>query len=397
MSPDLCVQHLMYVFGRPGLSAPRGCATTFQNITLRGVAPGSGQSQSFFGFEGQIELQLLLDTGIAVTVLIDISRFVSMISVDGRGLVGRTRTCRASEYWPVLDPFGTSLPIRPFFLSPWAAANDDDAAGRSMCEAGTRTFGPTTWATVMLDLDNTDSVVVESLSIEFDAPQFADTVVYFINRDSVTGEPSQTLPSGGADKKAVWWHADHPYLNFRDLSALLRQYNQTGEVITFQNDAGDDLGSVPMDTAVALTPGAIGVTTSAALTWNTRLRQPDGSLGGQVTLRTRLVLDKLLSDRDVAGIHFIAKQTIVAKTDSTRIAIVLSGGLLVGVVALFIVFLSVDTSKPLPSWIPNAEELRNVILRTAGAGESAEQAAAKARKAAHVVSEVEGIAIVAVK
>lgn len=407
MSRDACLANHMYVFDRPGLSAPQACATTFQNLTLRGTAPGTGSAPAFFGFEGDVELQLLLDTGVAVSFTASISRFVSMISVDGSGVTGRTRLCRATEYWPVLDPLGTSLPVRPFFLSEWASHAPEE---RDMCAAGTNTFGPTTWATVLLDIDRTEQVVIESLSMEFAAPNFAGDVIYFLNRDSVTGKRTSFLPRDqalGSDgkeqpqqgdstpspsgKKSVWWDEKYPFFNFRELSPLLRDFNTTGDMLQLP----EGMEPQPIDYAVALTPGAIGVTTFATLIWSVRLLESDGSLGGHVTLRTRLLLDKLLSDRDVAGIHRQPRVTIAKDTGKTTyIAIFAMGGLIVGAIAIVVIFVSVDTSKPLPTWIPKMGDLRNAIMLGMGNSGSAGADPQQAQKARKANNEIDGINIV---
>lgn len=398
MSPTTCIHNLMYIYNRPGLSAPRDCADTFQNLTLTGVAPGSHASTSFFGFEGTLALQLILDTGVIVTASVRISRFVSMMSVDGRGVTGTTAMCRATEYWPVLDPLGTSLPTSPYFLSTFATTAL--TTGTYLCETRTRYAGPTSWATVMLDIYGSRDIVVESLSIEFADPRF-DERVYFLSRDPLTGANTQKLPAGN---KNVWWTKKYPFFNFRDLSSLLDQFNHSTEAIRvpdFQRAPAMD--SPEVDFAIAFTPGAIDITTAATLVFSVRNKNPDGSLGGSVVLRTLIHLDKMLADRDVAGAHTAGSSIINAGSslDQTYVAVAVSGGLIAGVIVVFIIFVSVDTSKPLPTWIPNSHALREVISRASDAVRSpqfgdaaggAEDQSAAAKKRANI-QRVDGVPI----
>jgi LPXTG-motif cell wall-anchored protein len=305
---------------------------------------------------------------------VQISRFVSMMSVDGSGVSGTTRTCLASVYWPVLDPLGTSLPTSPFFLSNQASSSSGSSSdsgattlglsssSRYLCVGQSQTFGSTSWATVLLDLDKTDRTFVEAVYIEFDNAAFDETV-FFVSFDPTTGKAS-TLPAGA---KNVWWSQKYPFLNFRDLSGLLATAaasNMTaGDVITEPVTSVPVVGSRPVDYAVALTPGAVGLTGTATVTFNARIVNADNSLGGRVTLRSLIHLDKLLSDRDILGLSASGSSFILPKTgESTYIALLATGGLLVGVVAIVVIFVSVDTSKPLPRWIPNAAQLREVLL-----------------------------------
>merc|ERR1712000_659889 len=100
----------------------------------------------------------------------------------------------------------------------------------------------------------------------------------------------------------------------------------------------------------------------------------------------------MLADRDVEGIHVNNKDNIYnadGNGDSTYVAV--AGGLIVGVIAVLVIYVSVDHSAPLPTWIPNAHELRDVIMGSAGA--AGKQNSSDDEKKSKLARKVDGVAI----
>jgi hypothetical protein len=196
-------------------ASPVTCSNNYQNITLRGRAPGSDRNQGngAFGFEGKITLTFQLANGEHPHFVITPQMYVKSISIDG-AFAGTTSTCRSSPYWPIPDATGTSLP-------------------QYLCEeVDARTFGPTDWAVIFFDIKDIDEqlVTMTKLSIQVNSL----TIKFYPLGDN-------TLP--GTD-----WNVQYTYLNFRDLknSATLSSPSASPGVVPPKKT----------DYAFAFTPGA---------------------------------------------------------------------------------------------------------------------------------------------
>jgi hypothetical protein len=146
------------VLGVPGVSRPSESSSAqivcdnanYQNITLRGTAPGSNQVANLqtagFGFDGKITLTFELANGEHPHFVITPKMYVKSISVDG-AFAGSTSTCRGSPSWPV--------------------ANDQQLPQYVCEEVDARTFGPTDWAAIFFDIKDVDAslVSVQNLKI----------------------------------------------------------------------------------------------------------------------------------------------------------------------------------------------------------------------------------------
>ena len=228
----------MHIQGVPGISAQDGCATNFQNITLRGTATGShGVSLSEgFGFEGTIVLQFLLANGEHPHFQITPKLYVQSLCVRG-AFAGTTATCRGSPFWPVPDVSASSTsrgsmgsidiekPTGQFYSLPTYLCEEVDA----------RTFGPTDWASILFDIKDVDADLVELQTLYV---VFGDqgNRVYFYN------DGTASAAAGG-----TYWLPDYGYLHYRDLKAL------------DQLDLSHPSGMSPpqnMDFGFAFTPGA---------------------------------------------------------------------------------------------------------------------------------------------
>jgi len=322
-APTDCPASRMHNFNRPGFSRPRYCRNSFQNITIRGVAPGSAGSNAShsFAFEGRLQLELLLDNGQKPVVEIDLGMVVALSATDGV-FTGRTDVCRGDQYWPVLDPLGKSLPDEPHKLA--------DVEPVALCvDRDDRTYGPEGWALVTFSIDDVPAkaATVESLTMTYPG---APVIV-------LRQAEGASLPEG-----AVAWADEFPFLNFRDLTARLP--NQT---FTY----GPDVAMITdADYAFAFTPGAIGVTADVAV--KCVLRVASGNTTRRVTFTRMIHTDSSLSALSRFGPPELVTTEAEVEPHSTVLAMAASGGILAGLLFVCVVLAVSDTKRPLPKWMP---------------------------------------------
>lgn len=321
-----CMPSRMHVFNRMGFSQPHYCRSSFQNLTLRGVArgSGSGNTSSSFAFEGQLRLQLLLDNGQMPVVDVDISLMVATATVDGR-YSGSIDVCRAAPYWPVYDPLGESLPDAPHDLY-------SGEPGELCIDRFDRTFGPTGWAVVSYNVDQAprERTLVEELYVQWPgSPR-----VYF--------KADMDLPAG-----AVWWYDEHPYFNYRSLDERLR--NGTISV-------GEDVQPLgPKDFAFAFTPGALGLAVDLQVTCVVHLRPAEaGDEPGHIIFTQNIRLDPALTSNSRFGPPAVSTAGAENEQHSAVLAMAATGGLIAVVIVVAIMTAVSDTDRPLPAWMPRA-------------------------------------------
>lgn len=358
LPPGICVPNRMHVMNRAGFSMPQGCSATFQNLTIRGIATGSGKMPNMtadsMSFEGELALQLLLDNGQKPVLKITLSRYVATSTVDS-GLRGRVSACRASPYWPVLDPLGASLPDQPYALAasstyglPGADTVNGLPSGVLCFDPLDRMFGPQGWALIVFDVVgfSAPNVVVESIYLTyFENPGR----VYLVANDPITGAslgppafgastsglftpPPTQPPSAGqnpfADGVSSWWVDTHPFLNFRDITNT-RLANRS---ITY------GFGVAPIDqggdVAIMLTPGAVALNTDVSITCVAKAYGPSpdggktqGPLIGKIKMTSLLHADPTL--RTMRTVVTADKSYIVIGGNSASLlAIAIVGGVI---------------------------------------------------------------------
>ena len=328
------------IFGRRGFSAPQSCAVSFQNLTIRGIATGSGNSSGGFDYEGTILLQLLLSNGNRATVSVDISLYVSALATEG-SFQGEVEICRASPYWPVLDPLGTSLPDDRHPLAPKLP---DDQRMYLCIDQRDNAFGPEGWAVAGFTIEgyNSTTIRIEQVGVRY--PGSPD--VFFIHNNPATGAPAPV-----SEIEGTFWTETHPFFNFRDVT-----YRLANNTITSPD--GPVLPNA--DFAFAFNPGAIAVETDVDLFGVFLLFDESGNVIGRPTLRQKIHIDPLLSAQSRYGPTRVLNVDVAVADESPFFFFIVSG-IIIGVIALGAVALAKDNDRPLPKWIPRPDNLPNLI------------------------------------
>lgn len=391
MTPGVCLANRMHILNRAGFSMPRGCNSAFQNLTIRGTAVGSSRlarsssgvttlTPDSISFEGTMRLQLLMDNGQKPTVDITVSRYVAVSTVDSN-LRGRIAACRASAYWPVLDPLGSSLPDQPSLY----AINNVPATNVLCMDPLDRMFGTQGWALVVYDVVGYDrsSVVVESLTVTY--PELGPGgLVYLIGNDPVTGQRLTSLPNA----MSSWWVDTHPFFNFRDVTSS-RLANQS---ITYGADVAPiDVGG---DASFMLTPGAIGISTDVTVTCVARAIGPSpdggttpGPFVGRITMSVVLHIDPTL--RALRTVVTAGASPVAPGSNASMVAVVVAGGLIFALVAGGLMFALGDAAEGGGSTIASRfiPRMRKLVLGAQrhkvaanGTADSGAAAAAKPRR-----------------
>ncbi|CUF06680.1 membrane-associated protein, putative [Bodo saltans] len=335
-----CGSNPMTVIGAPGIAPTINCSTTYQNITLRGVALGSGKQTSTqrlgFTFEGSLQLQLLLDNGDKPTLAVDISSYVSHLSntvstttVAPATISASMFMCRASVYWPVLDPFGTSTPDRPLTVAGITPA----ATPGYLCEEFLdSTFGPAGWVTMFFSAPGLTSsqIAIESISMQYNA-----TTVYLYYKDSTTGLAAVPPSTMGA-----WWQRTHPFLNFRNLAD--RFANST----VLSSDPLNAPSFVDVPYAFAFTPGTIGTRTTVQVTVKALITASDASVS-EHTFTRFLQVDPTMTMESRNGPRTqLAKASSESTTTISAVSFVIVAAVCVTVAGILI--FTCNNDAPLP-------------------------------------------------
>ncbi|KAH9598811.1 hypothetical protein LSM04_001870 [Trypanosoma melophagium] len=345
---NTCPPNKMHVYNRSGFSKPSRCATSFQNITIRGVAIGSNalsnSLQRAFNYEGRVVLQLLMADGTKHDLAMDLSMYVARLSQDSYAAEGGLSVCRGSDYWPVLDPLGTSLPDSPFEFS--------TATRGPLCiDSLSSTFGPSGWATVFLQLPgvNTSQVNVHSISLRYN-----ETTVYLFYQDSVTGVPVVPPRSLG-----YWWMYTHPFLNFRDLKSRVTN----GTISTGPAVSPEEVANVPF--AFAFIPGAINIATNVEVIVKATIT---AGIVSTSTFSHMMHVDPMMTQRSRYGPPVRRDTDTSGSNKKDVLGIGAIAGLSVALTITVVVYMTMDNNRPLPTWVPRGKLIKNTVLAAVPAG-----------------------------
>lgn len=347
MTTNDCLANRAHEFGKAGFSAPYACSTSFQNLTIRGLAVGSGAmnvSTMPFAFEGQISIELLMSNGRRSIVDVNISLFVGSLARSTR-VDGSLAICRTSPYWPVLDPLGNSISTRPFRLSSVAASD-------VLCvDTMDKQFGLSGWAVIMLAIPSLPTgidVRVDSLYIQYTGvPR-----IYFV-------QGSAAIDVSATDTaNSVLWSVSYPFFNFRPINLAL-------------NNSLSGASGTSMPTGVryafAFTPGVGNTEKDVEIVLTVQLSRanPNGTTTnmGTATFREFVRVDPLLTTETRFGLLTTTVTEAPKKaTDTTLMALAALSGLAFVVLASGVIFMFSDSERPLPKWVPRAKLIRRTIL-----------------------------------
>ena len=310
-----CPQLAGLEVNRPGFSAPDDCGA-YQNITIRGKAPGSRSKASDAGFRlsGTIQLQLFMENGNKPLINVVLSQYVARLSTSST-LAGQLSVCRASTYFPVYDPIGTSLPNSPFTLA-------DKTAGSLCVDEHDAYFGPHSWATftVASATLTPSGVVVRSITVLGDATWNVPVVLV---KNDANGVASTVQPADG-----YWWKKTHPFLSFR----LIDSASLTSGVAA----------------SFAFVPGTIGQ--DGPLTVSIQLQ--DKATGDFATFTKIIYVDKLLTDSLRYGVATVGEAEDTSDANSGIVMTGLVSFCAIGVVLIGLMVVCGDNNRKLPRWLP---------------------------------------------
>lgn len=344
-----CAENEMNVYNRSGFSATRNCKTAYQNVTLRGVVPGSSllteAELHAFNYEGFIELVLLMDDGSNEKLDVHLSMYASHLERDTNTTTGELSICRSGSYWPVLDPLGTSTAAVPFDLSYTAA--------EPLCiDDLSSSYGPSDWA---LFTGNLPGVSPSNVSVTKVFINYNNTRIYLINKDSSTG--AMVTPDDGS-----WWTYDYPFLSFRDLSPSLR----SGGSISTSTAMAASTAVKDVAFAFTLIPGSLGVDTEMEVVVVAAATSSSG-VTREIQLRRVLHTDPLLTLLSRSG-PSAAKTTTSTKSSSDLYAIGATAAVAVVLVLVVVFFMLADNNRPLPKWVPRGKLIKDTVLSVLPAG-----------------------------
>lgn len=346
MTVSDCPANSMHVYNRSGFSPTRNCRTTYQNVTLRGIVPGSrnlttAQAHAF-NYEGAIDLLLQMEDGSLERLNLHLSMYVSRLSKDAQRVDGGLNTCRSGSYWPVLDPLGTSTAAHPFGLSVVDATPlcIDDLSS---------SYGPSDWAlfTVNMPAVEASDVTVGSVYVLLN-----NTRVYLIYRDPSTG--AVAIPDADTGR---WWQYEYPFFAFRDLSAYV-----ANDSITFSSQMTASAAATDIVYAFTFIPGSLGVDTDIEVVVEAVVAQ------SSTEFHRVLHVDPLLTQLSRQGPAPAPEGT--NRGDATRdlYAIGATVGVAVALVVTVIFFMVADSNRPLPKWVPRGKLIKETVLSVLPAG-----------------------------
>jgi hypothetical protein len=351
MSVEDCPDNKMHVYNRSGFSATRNCKATYQNVTLRGIVPGSGglteTLKHAFNYEGVIQLILQMEDGSLERLNMHLSMYVSRLSKDAQRVDGALNTCRSGSYWPVLDPLGTSTAAHPFGLSV------SDAAPLCIDDLSS-SYGPGDWALFTINMPGVKPSEVTAGSVYV---LVNDTRVYLIYKDPATGAAVIPDPAYGA-----WWQYKYPFFAFRDLSAFVLNNS-----ITFSSQMASSAAASDIVYAFTFIPGSLGVDTDIEIVVEAVIQQK-GYPASSTEFRRVLHVDPLLTQLSRQGP--IAKPAAPSREDAKRdlYAIGATAGVAVALVVTVIFFMLADNNRPLPKWVPRGKLIKETVLSVLPAG-----------------------------
>ncbi|KAF8293424.1 hypothetical protein TcYC6_0110560 [Trypanosoma cruzi] len=348
MDGSICSLNRMHVYNRSGFSVPKGCATWYQNLTIRGVSIGSGALpdalKRAFSYEGRVMLQLLMTDGTKHDVAMDLSMYVTRLSQDSYAAPGRLGVCRGSDYWPVLDPLGVSLPDRPFELS--------TATPGPLCiDMLSSTFGPSGWATVFLQLSG---VLSSQLDVHTIVLKYKSTSVFLHYQDPATGAvamPPKTL--------GHWWQHTHPFLSFRPL--INRVKNDTLTIGPELNPS--EVTDIPF--AFAFIPGAINIDTNVEIILTATITT---DVVSKSSFCRTIHVDPMMTQRSRYGPPRGADTELPNNIRKSALEVGVFAGLSIALTITGVVYMTMDNNRPLPRWVPRGKLIKDTVLAAVPAG-----------------------------
>ncbi|RNF13994.1 uncharacterized protein Tco025E_05970 [Trypanosoma conorhini] len=360
MDVTACPPSRMHVFNRSGFSLPTGCATWYQNLTIRGVSLGSGALpdalQRTFSYEGRVLLQLLMTDGTKHDVAMELSIYVTRLSQGSHAAAGRLSVCRGSDYWPVLDPLGVSLPDRPFELS--------SATPGPLCiDTLSSTFGPSGWATVFLQIPgvSTSQVNVHSILLKY-----KNTSVFLHYQDPRTGAvliPPRTV--------GYWWQHTHPFLSFRQLINKVANDTLTIGPGVSPSEVTD------VSFAFAFIPGSINIATDVEILLTATIST---EVVRTSTFYRTIHVDPMMTQRSRYGPPRKGGRDERNAIRENALEVGALAALSIAVTVTGVVYMTMDNNRPLPKWVPRGKLIKNTVLAAVPAGL---RPAKKAKKIVH--------------
>ncbi|AYU80725.1 hypothetical protein LdCL_290029100 [Leishmania donovani] len=350
--PSDCPDSKMHVFNQTGFSPTRNCNTAYQNMTLRGIVPGSsGLNETLsraFHYEGTVQLVLLMDDHSYKRLDLHLSMYVSRLSKDSPRMRGGLSTCRSGSYWPVLDPLGSSLASSPFPLSV--------AAVTPLCiDDLSSSYGPNDWALFAVNMPGVkpSEVTVRSVYV-----QHNNSRIYLIYKDPRSGAAS--IPNSDAD--GDWWQYKYPFLAFRDLEAHVKNNSITYSTLMESSAAAADVVY-----AFTFIPGALGVDTDIEVVVEA-LIQPSAAAESTTEFRRVLHIDPLLTQLSRQGPPPPYSSSKRQQNRTNFYAMGATAGVAVALVVTVIFFMLADNSRPLPKWVPRGKLIKETVLSVLPAG-----------------------------
>eukprot|EP00658_Telonema_sp_P-2_P063686 TRINITY_DN5245_c0_g1_i5.p1 TRINITY_DN5245_c0_g1~~TRINITY_DN5245_c0_g1_i5.p1 ORF type:complete len:606 (-),score=152.84 TRINITY_DN5245_c0_g1_i5:395-2212(-) len=301
-------------YDRAGFSAPEACGK-YQNLTIRGKAPGSRSkaSDAGFSFAGVLQLQLLMENGNKPLVQVVLSQYVSRLSTSS-ALTGQMTVCRASTYFPVYDPIGSSLPDAPHALY-------EGKAGSMCVDDQDAYFGPHSWATFSVASNKAPTeVVIRSITVKGAATW---QVPVFLAKFDASGA-AVSVASG----EGYWWKRTHPFLSFRLLGASKLA---SGVAASFAFVPGTLAQDGPVTVAIQV---------------------QDIASGDLATFTKIIYVDKLLTDSTRYGELTIGEAELNEGASSGFVATGVLAFCAIGVVIIGLVVVGGDSNRKLPRWLP---------------------------------------------
>ncbi|KAG5473872.1 hypothetical protein LSCM1_04507 [Leishmania martiniquensis] len=350
--PGDCTDSKMHLFNRPGFSPTRDCKTAYQNMTLRGIVPGSsGLNETLsrsFNYEGTVQLALLMDDHSYQRLTLRLFLYVSRLTKDAQHLEGGLSTCRSGSYWPVLDPLGWSLPSKPFPLSV--------AAATPLCiDDLSSSYGPSDWALFTVNMPGVkpSDVTVRSVYVVHNSSR-----IYLVYKDPITG----TVAIPGSEAEGEWWQWRYPFFAFRDLATDVG----SGK-ITYSTQMETSAAAADVVYAFIFIPGSLGVDADIEVVVEASIHSSEAA-ASTTEFRRVLHIDPLLTQLSRQGPPPADSSSKQRRDKTDLYAIGATTGVAVALVVTAIFFILADNRRPLPKWVPRGKLVKETVLSVLPAG-----------------------------
>lgn len=395
---------------------PSNYSDNYQNLTLRGVVPGSRflttELKNSFQFDGSLLLQTLTKGGLRYNIYLQISLSVTYLSTTrvstevlashlssrprasfSSALLGTSkplaqlRSCRASRYGPVLDPLGYSTPFCPLPLS-------GVEEGTLCVDSVSTTYGPTDWALFVLSSDSLSevagvegtnlSLTIDNIYVQYQCQnkplQDAEgnpMRVYLRYVDPLSLTPSvpsaaqlkvlegNLVLSGTTEQapRVYWWEHAQPYLAFRNLENV----SLAGSM---SNHSGEVMGVNQSQYAFLFIPGAVGCTGEAEIVVEAELGATTQRQASRAEFRRLLHISTEMTERARYGVPIsnMGNTNNPSHEKQRMYAMMAIASVIILLVISVVVFFAADNHRPLPRWIPRSEVVRATVLSSLPAG-----------------------------